>query len=96
MCHRPISSPKFTSLVSRLTKWDVAANCARSRKGEGPRSSATSPGSWSPPPAFFSAPVAVQVLHVQAEPPAYLVAEVNVRDKAGYEKEFLPLPLKTM
>jgi uncharacterized protein (DUF1330 family) len=39
---------------------------------------------------------AIQALHAQAKPPAYLVAEVNVRDKASYEKEFLPPTLKTM
>ena len=46
--------------------------------------------------SFLLGAGAVQVLHAQAKPPAYLVAEVNVRDKAGYEKEFLPPTLKTM
>ena len=39
---------------------------------------------------------AIQALHAQAKPPACLVAKVNVRDKTGYEKEFLPPTLKTM
>lgn len=39
---------------------------------------------------------AIQALHAQAKLPAYLVAEINVRDRAGYDKEFLPIPLKTL
>jgi uncharacterized protein (DUF1330 family) len=33
---------------------------------------------------------AVQLLHAQAKPPAYVVGQINVKDQAGYEKEFLP------
>jgi uncharacterized protein (DUF1330 family) len=32
---------------------------------------------------------AVQVLHAQVKPPAYVVAEIAVRDPEGYEKNFL-------
>jgi uncharacterized protein (DUF1330 family) len=31
----------------------------------------------------------VQLLHAQSKPPAYVVAEVNVKDRAGYEENFL-------
>jgi len=33
---------------------------------------------------------AVSVLHAQAKPPAYVVAEIDVKDQDGYTKEFLP------
>jgi uncharacterized protein (DUF1330 family) len=36
---------------------------------------------------------AVQVLHAAGSPPAYFVAEINVKDRAAYEKE-LPAVLK--
>jgi len=29
-------------------------------------------------------------LHAQAKPPAYVVAEINVKDQDGYAKDFLP------
>ena len=32
---------------------------------------------------------AVQLLHAQAKPPAYVVAEITVKDKQGYEENFL-------
>jgi len=32
---------------------------------------------------------AVQLLHAQSKPPAYVVAEVAVKDKAGFEENFL-------
>ena len=32
---------------------------------------------------------AVQVLHAQVKPPAYVVSEIAVRDPEGYEKNFL-------
>jgi uncharacterized protein (DUF1330 family) len=32
---------------------------------------------------------AVQLLHAQSKPPAYVVAEVDVKDKAGFEENFL-------
>jgi hypothetical protein len=32
---------------------------------------------------------AIQALHAQAKPPAFVVAEVNVKDRAGYEENFL-------
>ena len=32
---------------------------------------------------------AIQLLHAQSKPPAYVVAEVAVRDKEGYEENYL-------
>jgi hypothetical protein len=32
---------------------------------------------------------AVQALHAQAKPPGYVVFEINVRDKDGYNNNFL-------
>ena len=32
---------------------------------------------------------AVQLLHAQSKPPAFVVAEISVRDQEGYEKNFL-------
>ena len=32
----------------------------------------------------------VQILHAQAKPPAYTLAEITVKDEDGYKKEFLP------
>ena len=32
---------------------------------------------------------AVQLLHAQSKPPAFVVAEIAVRDKKGYEENFL-------
>jgi uncharacterized protein (DUF1330 family) len=37
---------------------------------------------------------AVQLLHAQAKPPAYLVAEIAVKDKQGYEENFLKATAK--
>jgi uncharacterized protein (DUF1330 family) len=37
---------------------------------------------------------AVQVLHAQSKPPAFVVAEVAVRDQKGYEENFLKPTLK--
>ena len=33
---------------------------------------------------------AASVLHAQAKPPAYVVAEIDVKDQDGYAKDFLP------
>jgi uncharacterized protein (DUF1330 family) len=33
---------------------------------------------------------AVQALHAQAKPPAYVVAEIDVTNPAPYEKEYVP------
>jgi uncharacterized protein (DUF1330 family) len=33
---------------------------------------------------------AASVLHAQAKPPAYVFAEINVKDQDGYNKDFLP------
>ena len=32
----------------------------------------------------------VQTLHAQAKPPAYTVGEIDVKDEAGFSKEYLP------
>jgi uncharacterized protein (DUF1330 family) len=32
---------------------------------------------------------AVQLLHAQSKPPAFVVAEVDVKDRAGFEENFL-------
>ena len=40
--------------------------------------------------------VAVEGLHAQAKPPAYLTAEAGIADPDGYAKEFLPPVLKTI
>ena len=34
--------------------------------------------------------VSVQAIHVQATPPAYVVAEIDVRDVGPYDKEYVP------
>jgi uncharacterized protein (DUF1330 family) len=39
--------------------------------------------------SFMLGAGAMQALHAQAKPPAYVVAEVNVKDRAGYEENFL-------
>src|SRR5471032_2650911 len=38
---------------------------------------------------------AVQVLHAQAKPPAYVVAEIDVHD-AAYDKEYVPGAIKAI
>ena len=38
--------------------------------------------------------VAVQCLHAQAKPPAYVIGEIDVADQAGYAKEYLPASAK--
>jgi uncharacterized protein (DUF1330 family) len=44
--------------------------------------------------SFALGAAAVQGLHAQAKPPGYAIIEVNVTDKEGYTKEFLPLAIK--
>ena len=44
--------------------------------------------------SFALGAAAVQTLHAQATPPGYAIIEVNVTDKEGYTKEFLPLAIK--
>ena len=39
---------------------------------------------------------AIQGLHAQAKPIAYVVAEVDVTNSEGYAKEFLPLATKAL
>jgi uncharacterized protein (DUF1330 family) len=38
----------------------------------------------------------VQVLHAQTKPPAFVVAEVTVKDETGYNENFLPPAQKTI
>jgi len=45
---------------------------------------------------FALGAAAVQGLHAQSKPPAYVIAEINVTDKDGYVKEFLPLATKAI
>ena len=44
--------------------------------------------------SFALGAAAVQSLHAQATPPGYAIVEVNVTDKEGYAKEFLPVIAK--
>jgi uncharacterized protein (DUF1330 family) len=38
----------------------------------------------------------VQMLHAQAKPPAYVVAEIAVKDEDGYKNDFLPSAQKAI
>ena len=40
--------------------------------------------------------VAIQTLHAQAKPLAYVVAEITIKDQDGYTKEYLPLITKSI
>ena len=40
--------------------------------------------------SFVLALGAASVLHAQAKPPAYVFAEINVKDQDGYTKDYLP------
>ena len=40
--------------------------------------------------------VSIQLLRAQAKPPAYVIAEVNVREQDAYMKEFLPARAKAI
>jgi uncharacterized protein (DUF1330 family) len=46
--------------------------------------------------SFALGAVAVQSLHAQARPVAFIVAEIGITDPDGYSKEFLPPVLKTI
>lgn len=39
---------------------------------------------------------AVQALHAQAKPPAYVVIEADVKNQEGFAKEYIPLALKAL
>jgi uncharacterized protein (DUF1330 family) len=39
---------------------------------------------------------AVQGLHAQAKPPAYVVAEIDVSNQDGFVKEYVPLAVKAL
>ena len=39
---------------------------------------------------------AIQTLHAQAKPVAYVVAEIDVKDQAGFVKEFAPAAVKAL
>jgi uncharacterized protein (DUF1330 family) len=40
--------------------------------------------------------IAIQTLHAQAKPPAYVVAEITITDQDGYTKQYLPLITKSI
>ena len=44
--------------------------------------------------AFALGALAIQGLHAQMKPPAYFVAEVDVKDMDGFKAEFLPAAMK--
>jgi uncharacterized protein (DUF1330 family) len=39
---------------------------------------------------------AIQTLHAQAKPPAYVISEIDVTDKEAYAKEFVPLAVSAL
>jgi uncharacterized protein (DUF1330 family) len=39
---------------------------------------------------------AVQTLHAQAKPPAYVIGEITVKNQDGYMKEFVPATIKAI
>lgn len=39
---------------------------------------------------------AVQGLHAQAKPPAYVISEIDVTNKDAYSKEYVPLAVKAL
>ena len=39
--------------------------------------------------SFLLGAGAIQALHAQSKPPAFVVAEVNVKDRAGFDENFL-------
>jgi uncharacterized protein (DUF1330 family) len=39
---------------------------------------------------------AVETLHAQAKPPGFTIAEITIKDKDGYMKEFAPAITKTI
>jgi uncharacterized protein (DUF1330 family) len=39
---------------------------------------------------------AVQTLYAQAKPPAFNIAEITITNEEGYDKEFIPLMMKTI
>lgn len=39
---------------------------------------------------------AIQALHAQAKPPAYVVAEIDVTNQDAYVKEYVPLAVKAL
>lgn len=46
--------------------------------------------------SFVLGAIAVQSLHAQAKPAGYVIAEINVKDRDGYMKEFLPPAAKAI
>jgi len=39
---------------------------------------------------------AIQMLHAQAKPPAYVISEIDVTDKEAYAKEYVPFVVKAL
>ena len=46
--------------------------------------------------SFALGAAAVQTLHAQAKPPAYVIGEITVKDEDGYKKDFLPVAQKNI
>ena len=46
--------------------------------------------------SFALGAAAVQTLHAQAKPPAYVIGEITVKDEDGYKKDFLPAAQKNI
>lgn len=40
--------------------------------------------------------IAVQAIHAQAQPPAYVISEIDVTDAEAYAKEYVPLANKAL
>lgn len=40
--------------------------------------------------------IAVQVIHAQAQPPAYVISEIDVTNSEAYAKEYVPLANKAL
>jgi uncharacterized protein (DUF1330 family) len=45
---------------------------------------------------FAVGAVAIHGLHAAASPPAYVIAEITVKDESGYQNEFLPTARKAI
>lgn len=39
---------------------------------------------------------AVEAIHAQAKPPAFVISEIDVADKEAYAKEYVPLAVKAL
>jgi uncharacterized protein (DUF1330 family) len=55
-----------------------------------------SPSDWQWSRVLRSALRQFKLLHAQAKPPAYNIAEITIKDQDGYNKEYLPLVTKAI